>query len=67
MGRKERRAMEKRQRKEEIRMTPQRIQELKNDTAKEACRRVEEMQKARSKETTEKALDMLLVWYDGAA
>lgn len=40
MGRKERRAMERKQRKEEIRMTPQRIQELKENAAKEACKRV---------------------------
>lgn len=62
MGRKERRAMERKQRKEEIRMTPQRIQKLKESTAKEACKRVEEMQKARSHETTRMALDMLMLF-----
>lgn len=62
MGRKERRAAERAQRKHEIRMTPEKIQELKTNTAKEACRQVEEMQKARSKETTRMALDMLLLF-----
>ena len=62
MGRKERRAMERKQRKEEIRMTPQRIRELKENAAKEACKRVEEMQKERSQETTRMALDMLILF-----
>lgn len=62
MGRAERRAKERAERKREVRMTPEKIRELKESTAREACRKVEEMQKARSKETTEKALDMLLLF-----
>lgn len=62
MGRKERRAAERARRKNEIRMTPDRIAELKKSTAKEACRQVEEMQKERSAEMTRTALDMLLLF-----
>lgn len=62
MGRAERRAMERAKRRCEVRMTPEKIQELKVNTAKEACRQVEEMQKARSKETTRLALDMLILF-----
>lgn len=62
MGRKERRAAERRQRKEEIRMTPERIQELKKKTADEAVRRVKEMNRAEDKQRTEVALDMLLLF-----
>lgn len=42
MGRKERRAKERQERKESIRMTPDRIYELKQKTANEAVRRVQE-------------------------
>lgn len=62
MGRKERRAAERRQRKEEIRMTPDRIQELKDRTAKEAVRRVQEIEEEKNKERAEVALDMLLLF-----
>jgi hypothetical protein len=62
MGRKERRAAEREERKRQIRMTPDKIQELKDKTAKEACRQVEEIQKERAKETTRKALDMLILF-----
>lgn len=40
MGRKERRAKERQERKESIRMTPDRIYELKQKTANEAVRRL---------------------------
>ena len=49
MGRKERRAMERRERKESIRMTPDRIQALKQKTADEAVRRVQEIEKRQGK------------------
>ena len=48
MGRKERRAMERRERKESIRMTPDRIQALKQKTANEAVRRVQEIEKGKA-------------------
>lgn len=51
MGRKERRAKERQERKESIRMTPDRIYELKQKTANEAVRRVQE--KKKEKEETE--------------
>lgn len=50
MGRKERRAMERRERKESIRMTPDRIQALKQKTANEAVRRVQEIEKGKEKQ-----------------
>lgn len=62
MGRKERRAMERRERKESIRMTPDRIYELKQKTANEAVRRVQEIEKGKEKQRAETALDMLLLW-----
>lgn len=46
MGRKERRAMERQERKESIRMTPDRIYELKQKTANEAVRRVRKARKS---------------------
>ena len=45
MGRAERRAAERARRKSEIRMTPERIQDLKQRTAKEAARQVDEIQR----------------------
>lgn len=62
MGRTERRAAERARRKNEIRMTPERIQDLKNRTAKEAARQVGEMQKAREAERVRQALDMLILF-----
>ena len=62
MGRKERRAMERRERKESIRMTPDRIQALKQKTADEAVRRVQEIEKGKEKQRAEVALDMLLLF-----
>ena len=56
MGRKERRAMERRERKESIRMTPDRIQALKQKTANEAVRRVQEIEKGKEKQRAEVAL-----------
>ena len=53
MGRKERRAMERRERKESIRMTPDRIQALKQKTADEAVRRVQEIEKGKEKQRLE--------------
>lgn len=47
MGRKERRAKERQERKESIRMTPDRIYELKQKTANEAVRRVQEIEKGK--------------------
>lgn len=55
MGRKERRAMERRERKESIRMTPDRIQALKQKTANEAVRRVQEIEKGKEKQRAEVA------------
>lgn len=49
MGRKERRAKERQERKESIRMTPDRIYELKQKTANEAVRRVQEIEKRQGK------------------
>lgn len=54
MGRKERRAKERQERKESIRMTPDRIYELKQKTANEAVRRVQEIEKG--KESSERRL-----------
>ena len=80
MGRKERRAAERAQRKSggppvlkppaprgigagnKIFMTPERIQELKNEVVKEAVEQVKTMQDKRGKETAETALDMLLLF-----
>lgn len=62
MGRKERRSTERRQRKESIRMTPERIEILKQKTANEAVRRVQEIEKKKEKERAEIALDMLLLF-----
>lgn len=50
MGRKERRAKERQERKESIRMTPDRIYELKQKTANEAVRRVQEIEKGKEKQ-----------------
>lgn len=58
MGRKERRAKERQERKESIRMTPDRIYELKQKTANEAVRRVQEIEKGKEKQRAETALDM---------
>jgi len=62
MGRKERRAKERQERKESIRMTPDRIYELKQKTANEAVRRVREIEKGKEKQRAETALDMLLLF-----
>lgn len=62
MGRKERRAAERAEKKREVRMTPEKIRDLKEQTAKEAVRMVEEMQGKKAKETTRTALDMLLLF-----
>lgn len=62
MGRKERRAKERQERKESIRMTPDRIYELKQKTANEAVRRVQEIEKGKEKQRAETALDMLLLF-----
>lgn len=62
MGRKERRAKERQERKESIRMTPDRIYELKQKTANEAVRRVQEIEKSKEKQRAETALDMLLLF-----
>ena len=43
-------------------MTPERIQELKNEVVKEAVEQVKTMQDKRGKETAETALDMLLLF-----
>ena len=58
MGRKERRAKERQERKESIRMTPDRIYELKQKTANEAVRRVQEIEKGKEKQRAETALGM---------
>ena len=50
MGRKERRAKERQERKESIRMTPDCIYELKQKTANEAVRRVQEIEKGKEKQ-----------------
>ena len=59
MGRKERRAKERQERKESIRMTPDRICELKQKTANEAVRRVQEMdlEKVKDYQDSKKARD----------
>lgn len=57
MGRKERRAMERRERKESIRMTPDRIRALKQKTADEAVRRVQEIEKGKEKQRLENYYD----------
>ena len=62
MGRKERRAKERQERKESIRMTPDRIYELKQKTANGAVRRVQEIEKGKEKQRAETALDMLLLF-----
>lgn len=62
MGRKERRAKERQERKESIRMTPDRIYELKQKTANEAVRRAQEIEKGKEKQRAETALDMLLLF-----
>lgn len=62
MGRKERRAKERQERKESIRMTPDRIYELKQKTANEAVRRVQEIEKGKEKQRAETDLDMLLLF-----
>lgn len=62
MGRKERSAKERQERKESIRMTPDRIYELKQKTANEAVRRVQEIEKGKEKQRAETALDMLLLF-----
>lgn len=62
MGRKERRAKERQERKESICMTPDRIYELKQKTANEAVRRVQEIEKGKEKQRAETALDMLLLF-----
>lgn len=62
MGRKERRDMERREKKESIRMTPDRIQALKQKTAEEAVRRVQEIEKGKEKQWVGTALDMLLLF-----
>ena len=80
MGRKERRAAERAQRRpgdppvlkppaprgtgagNEILMTPERIQELKNEVVKEAVEQVKTLQEEKGKETAETALDMLLLF-----
>ena len=62
MGRAERRAAERARRKSEIRMTPERIQDLKQRTAKEAARQVDEMQRARESERVQQALVMLILF-----
>lgn len=62
MGRKERRAKERQERKESIRMTPDRIYELKQKTANEAVRRVQEIEKGKEEQRAETALDMLLLF-----
>lgn len=43
-------------------MTPERIQDLKERTAKEAARQVDEMQRARESERVRQALDMLILF-----
>lgn len=57
MGRKERRAKERQERKESIRMTPDRIYELKQKTANEAVRRVQEIEKGKGKQRLENYYD----------
>lgn len=57
MGRKERRAKERQERKESIRMTPDRIYELKQKTANEAVRRVQEIEKGKEKQRAENYYD----------
>lgn len=57
MGRKERRAKERQERKESIRMTPDRIYELKQKTANEAVRRVQEIEKDKEKQRLENYYD----------
>lgn len=57
MGRKERRAKERQERKESIRMTPDRIYELKQKTANEAARRVQEIEKGKEKQRLENYYD----------
>lgn len=56
MGRKERRAKERQERKESIRMTPDRIYELKQKTANEAVRRYRKLRKAK------KSSERRLLW-----
>lgn len=43
-------------------MTKDEIQKLKDQTAKEACRRVDQMQKEKAQETTQTALNMLVLF-----
>lgn len=57
MGRKERRAKERQERKESIRMTPDRIYELKQKTANEAVRRVQEIENGKEKQRLENYYD----------
>lgn len=57
MRRKERRAKERQERKESIRMTPDRIYELKQKTANEAVRRVQEIEKGKEKQRLENYYD----------
>lgn len=69
MGRKERRAKERQERKESIRMTPDRIYELKQKTANEAVRRVQEIEKGKGKQRLENyydgCMDLLKEFEDG--
>lgn len=69
MGRKERRAKERQERKESIRMTPDRIYELKQKTANEAVRRVQEIEKGKEKQRLENCydgcMDLLKEFEDG--
>lgn len=69
MGRKERRAKERQERKESIRMTPDRIYELKQKTANEAVRRVQEIEKGKEKHRLENyydgCMDLLKEFEDG--
>lgn len=69
MGRKERRAKERQERKESIRMTPDRIYELKQKTANEAVRRVQEIEKGKEKQRLENyydgGMDLLKEFEDG--
>lgn len=69
MGRKERRAKERQERKESIRMTPDCIYELKQKTANEAVRRVQEIEKGWGKQRLENyydgCMDLLKEFEDG--
>lgn len=68
MGRKERRAKERQERKESIRMTPDRIYELKQKTANEAVRRVHEQKgwgKQRLENYYDGCMDLLKEFEDG--